>query len=223
MSRIIAHSKQVTRTAHYYTLGEPGPHIRYFFLVCHGYGQLAETFIRKFDALAADDVFVLAAEGLSRFYWGGLDGPVAASWMTRGNRLDEIADFTRLLQGLYDDYLPRLHPQVCIILLGFSQGVATQVRWIHRFQPRYDRLLLWAGTIPEDLDYEPHLAYFNAQPIELFYGSKDPLISQERIDWHTRMVAAKGLHTSTHRYEGKHTVDRVTLQNWLQAFRKVQD
>jgi hypothetical protein len=65
-------------------------------LVTHGYGQLAKTFIRRFEPIMDAQTLVVAPEGLSRFYWGGFDGPVVASWMTREDRLDEIADCAAL-------------------------------------------------------------------------------------------------------------------------------
>ncbi|MEN0004839.1 MAG: phospholipase, partial [Bacteroidota bacterium] len=73
------HSIPVTRTAHYATQGQVGPHIRYLCIACHGYGQLAARFIRKFDVVDRADTFVIAPEGLSRFYWGGVTGNVVAS------------------------------------------------------------------------------------------------------------------------------------------------
>ena len=99
------HTLSVTRTARYSTQGLISDQTRYCILACHGYGQLAEHFIKKFDVIAADDLFVIAPEGLSRFYWGGLTGDVVASWMTKGGRLDEIKDYCNFLDQLKEQYL----------------------------------------------------------------------------------------------------------------------
>lgn len=45
------HKLTVSKTAHYYTLGEAGAHIRQIWLVCHGYAQLADTFLQNFKLL----------------------------------------------------------------------------------------------------------------------------------------------------------------------------
>ena len=168
--KVQLHATEVARTAHYASLGNPGPQVRQLWIVTHGYGQLSKTFIRRFIPICDEQTLVIAPEGLSRFYWGGFDGPVVASWMTREDRLDEIADFCNMLDQLYAHYVPQCHPEVEINLLGFSQGTATQVRWIMRSFPKFHRLMLWAGQLPEDLDYQPQLDYFADKKLFFAYG-----------------------------------------------------
>lgn len=214
------HSIPVIRTAHYATLGEVGPHIRYFCIACHGYGQLASRFIRKFEAVEREDTFILAPEGLSRFYWGGLTGDVVASWMTKGNRLDEIADYSKYLSTLYELYTSQLHPDVKIMLLGFSQGCATQVRWLMREKPHFHQLTLWAGAIPEDIDYSPERDYLADKDILFVYGTKDQFLTPERIAMHNELIKEKGLTVRQRTFEGEHTIDRDMLATVFQEFRK---
>lgn len=142
---ITIHTISISKTAHYYTIGTAGKHVRYCWIICHGYGQLAQHFIRKFDVIAKEDTFVLAPEALSRFYTEGLTGKVGASWMTKEDRLDEITDYSNYLTTLYNEFIPQFSNDVKIILLGFSQGCATQVRWIMQAFPKFDHLVLWAG------------------------------------------------------------------------------
>ncbi|HMO41010.1 MAG TPA: hypothetical protein PKC76_03030 [Saprospiraceae bacterium] len=209
---ITSHTISIAKTAHYYTIGEPGPQIRRCWLVCHGYGQLARFFIRKFDAIAAPDTLIIAPEGLSRFYTEGLTGKVGASWMTKEDRLVEIEDYAQYLSALYAHFIPRLAPDVQIVLLGFSQGCATQVRWMMRDFPRFDALVLWAGLLPEDLDYRPHQAYFTGKALHFVYGLSDPFLNPERIAKHDELLAAQKLAFQVHTFEGVHTVDRVALR-----------
>ena len=56
------HATQVARTAHYATLSEPGTHIRKLWIVTHGYGQLAKTFIQRLAPVMDDQTLVLAPE-----------------------------------------------------------------------------------------------------------------------------------------------------------------
>lgn len=208
---IQAHTLVIPKTAHYYTLGQAGPHIRYLWLACHGYGQSAGRFILKFDAVARPDTFIVAPEGLSRFYWQGFDGDIVASWMTRQDRLHEIADYANYLQTLLDSLLLQLPSDTRIVLMGFSQGCATQMRWIMRNFPRFDHLILWAGTIPEDLDYRPHEAFFAARQLHYVYGTEDPFLTPERIAQAEELMTEQGLDFQVHTFNGKHTVDRQTL------------
>ena len=49
-NEVSEHHLSVARTARYYTLGEPGATEVWF--VCHGYGQLAGRFLRRFEPIA---------------------------------------------------------------------------------------------------------------------------------------------------------------------------
>ena len=205
------HTITIPRTAHYSTQGEAGPQTRYFWIACHGYGQLAKKFIRPFGAIAAEDTFVLAPEGLSRFYWGGFTGEPVASWMTREGRLHEIADYSNYLTTLYNHFRPLMPQDVRIILLGFSQGCATQMRWVMRDFPNFHHLLFWAGSIPEDIDYHPHREYLSDKDLHFIYGKQDQFLTPERIAQQRELIQEKGLRIREHTFEGKHTVPEEPL------------
>ncbi|MEO1514974.1 MAG: phospholipase [Bacteroidota bacterium] len=209
---IQAHSLAVQRTAHYYTLGQPGPHVRKFWLVCHGYGQPASSFIHSFKSIQQADAFIVAPEGLSRFYWGGFTGQVVSSWMTSKDRLEEIADYTRYLRQLYDLYTAHIHPEAEINMLGFSQGCATQMRWLMREHPRFDRLFLWSGQVPEDIDYSPHLDYLSDKQLHFAYGNEDKFITKERVEMHQQLIEDQQLQITTHEFEGGHSLDIPLLR-----------
>lgn len=214
------HAFPVQRTAHVYTLGQPGPQVRNLILACHGYGQAAERFVRKFDGIAGDDTLVVAPEGLSRFYWGGFDGEVVASWMTRGDRLDEIADYSAYLSQLIAHFLPQCALNAQLILFGFSQGCATIMRWAVRAQPDATHLVFWAGSIPEDIDYSPLHAYFANRQLHSFVGNEDPFLTPQAIAAHETMLAQKGLTVQQHSFAGKHTVVRSVLHDWYEGVRQ---
>lgn len=212
-----AHTKQVNRTAHYYTLGTPGPKIKNFWIVCHGYGQLAKRFIYKFRDIASEETLVLAPEGFSRFYLP--DRQVGTSWMTREDRLDEIDDYANYLQELYEEYRAQLPENVRIVLLGFSQGCATQVRWIMKKFPNFHHLVLWGGQIPEDLDYRPHLEYWTNKDIHQFFGSEDEFIKEKHIKEQKELITTMQLQVAGHAYEGKHKIYREVLSEWWDSIR----
>lgn len=213
------HQIKVSRTAHYATLGTLGPETRYLVIACHGYGQLARHFIRKFDVLADQGAFIVAPEGLSSFYWQGFGGDVGASWMTRENRLDEIADYVNYLTTLYQIYRNQMPSGHRVILVGFSQGCATQVRWLTHMHPDFDVLMLWAGSIPEDIDYTPHHAYLADKDIHTMYGTADPFLNPERLEAQRALLQEKKLMVTEHTFAGEHVVDRPALLNWFNSIR----
>lgn len=213
------HHLRVQRTARYFTLGQPTPQTNCLVIACHGYGQLAKHFIKKFDVIARPDTLVVAPEGLSRFYWGGLSGNVAASWMTKEDRLAEIADLSAYLTRLYEYFTADLPANAKIILLGFSQGCATQLRWMAREKPAFSHLVLWAGSIPEDIDYTPAWSYLQGKPLHFVYGVEDPFITPERIAAQQAFAAQLPMPYQVHTFEGKHTVEREALRRLFEQIR----
>lgn len=205
---------QVQRTAHYATLGNIGPQTKYLWIVCHGYGQLSKHFIKRFDVLDREDTFVLAPEGLSRFYWQGVglkQRKVVSSWMTSEDRLDEIADYCNMLSTLYQYYVSQASQEVKVILLGFSQGCATQIRWIHKEHPSFDTLVLWGGLFPEDLDYSPLQGYWTDIPKYFVYGNQDEYLTEKVHQLHHELLKQHHLKVIEKKFEGKHVIDRPTL------------
>ncbi len=206
------HTTEVKKKAHYYTTGTPSASTKYFWIVCHGYGHLASDFLKDFAMLDTDEHFVLAPEGLSRFYWKGFSGRIAASWMTSKDRLDEIDDYTNLIRGLYDEYRSQMK-NAKIILLGFSQGCATQMRWIINELPAFDALVMWAGLFPEDIDYTPHLDYLNDKEMYFYYGDEDQFLNEAYIIAQKEFMKNKGLNVQTIPFEGKHKVEEKALED----------
>ncbi|MFK7936234.1 MAG: alpha/beta hydrolase [Saprospiraceae bacterium] len=206
-----AHKLQVQRTAHYFTLGTPGDHIENVWFVIHGYGQLAKTFIHNFSDLDDGKTLVVAPTGLNYFYWDRFTGNPVATWMTKENRLDEIADYCNYLQQLFNLYISQLPDNVTINILGFSQGVQTTMRFLHAKQPYFHRLILWAGILPDDLDLTPQRDYFAAKDIHFIYGTEDEFIKEKYVKMQLELVEKNELEVEVHTFEGKHKVKREAL------------
>ena len=147
------------RTARLATLGTPGPLIRECWLVIHGYRMLARRFIRPFECLAGENTLIVAPEALSRFYLGTdltkhREAKVGASWMTREDRLAEIADQQYYLDRVWSHFQNQLAPDTQFHLLGFSQGTATLWRWLQHSRPEAASITFWCGGIPQEFTPE---------------------------------------------------------------------
>lgn len=206
----------VSKTAQYYTLGEPGAHIRQLWVVCHGYAQLASEFLNDFQLLDNGHTLIVAPEGLNHFYKKGFSGPVGASWMTKHCREDEIADNGAYLQSLLKKYTSILPADVRIVLLGFSQGTATVCRWILRYHPEFHDLVLWAGMPPEDLDYQAHKAYLSDKNLYLLYGSNDPFLTPDRFAQLQEMEENSGVDFEESAFPGGHEIPEAALRQLLE-------
>ncbi|MEO6757948.1 MAG: phospholipase, partial [Saprospiraceae bacterium] len=210
------HTINVSRTAHYYVLGQPGPHIRRLWIVCHGYAQLADEFLEQFRLLDDGETLVVAPEGLNHFYRKGFDGPPGANWMTRRHRETEIADYAHYLQELLQSCREPLPTYVRVVLLGFSQGTATVCRWILKMMPLFDDLVLWAGLPPEDLDYAAQRAYLETKNLYLLYGTHDPFLTPDRLDILQKIEAENGVDFGDIAFEGGHEIPDSELRALLQ-------
>ncbi len=205
----------VPRTARYAVLGS-GP-VEEAWVVAHGYGQLAARFLRSFQPIAAPGRLVIAPEGLSRFYVDGEHQRVGASWMTREDREAEIADYVRWLDTAYTDALERAEtprPER-LVALGFSQGCATITRWLAEspmLPPRRcDRLVLWGGTLPHDLDVERHRAWLDGR-LTLVAGDADEYATPERVADQEALLVEHGIGYEAVRFDGAHRLDEETLR-----------
>jgi predicted esterase len=200
------HRMTISRTAHYYTLGKPGPDIRQFWLCCHGYAQLASEFIDDFESLVNPQTLVVAPEGLNYFYKHGVTGPVGSSWMTKLHREDHIRDYVAFLHELYEKYIALLPAGVRVVLLGFSQGTATICRYILHHKPHFHDLVLWGGLPPEDLDYGANRAYFASKNLYLLYGAHDPFLTPDRLADLQELEAKSGVDFDETSFEGGHEI-----------------
>lgn len=180
----------------------------------HGYGQLAEYFIRPFRTLDDGTRLIVAPEALSRFYLDGMTEHerVGASWMTKADRSHEIEDYVRYLDALYDRLLADgLSDDVPVHVLGFSQGTATACRWVARGEAPAGRLTLWAGGVPPDLDLDAHGSLFAALHLTLVIGTNDEYISDERVAEEEARLDRHAIPHRIIRFEGRHRIDPDVL------------
>ncbi len=211
-----AHYKiRAEKTGHYFTHGKLTSETRFVWVCLHGYGQLGKYFIQRFEFLDPNKHYVIVPEGLNRFYFEGVNERPVASWMTREDRLDEIADFILFLEALRHKISWDKHPDIKVIFLGFSQGVTTLLRWLHDIGPRADFLLMWAGGLPDDLFFERRKEYFGKISSHYFVGDKDPYFAPGLVMDKKHLMDDIGLEISLHEFSGTHKVDEATLKDWV--------
>lgn len=208
----VEHHLEVTRTARYWTLGEPDA--TDVWVVIHGYKQLARRFLRRFEPIQAPGRLVVAPEALSRFYASaepGRHGPasvVGASWMTREDRSAEIRDYVAYLDRLAEAVVPK---GARLTVLGFSQGTATAARWATLGSVTLARLVLWAGYVPHDWDLARAAAVFSKAELVLVRGEEDPGLTEELAAAERRSLEAGRIPHRVVSYAGGHDIDSVTL------------
>ena len=206
------HRFKVERSARYATLGDGRKGVTQVWFVCHGYGQLAREFIRNFEILDDGSRLVIAPEGLSRFYRDGTHGEIGASWMTREDRASEIEDYIRYLEALYTHVFERVdRDTVEVVVLGFSQGVATATRWIAHGRVHADHLVLWAQMVPPEFRSREGFRRLRALQLTLVRGTRDTFVSAEHFAQQRTHLALHGVAAQEMVFEGGHRLDRDTL------------
>jgi len=212
------HTLRVDRTARVTTLGTPATAATWW-VVLHGYGQLASDFVSHFEDLATPDRAVVAPEALSRFYVDGLatHEQVGASWMTRAAREAEITDYVGYLDRVVDHFRPD-GPSPSIRVLGFSQGAATASRWAVLGDTPVDRLVLWGGAPAPDLDLSAHAEALREMDLTMVVGTDDPYVTPERRAAVEQQLAEHDIPVSLHDFEGGHRLQQNTLRQILSSF-----
>jgi predicted esterase len=203
----------VTKTARYFIQGEVSENIEQVWFVCHGYGELAFYFSKKFEALKNDKTLIVAPEALNRFYRNGFTGKVGASWMTSEERSTEISDYINYLNAVYSEILSALkNKKVKINILGFSQASATVCRWVANGMVNPDNLIIWAGFFPHDTDYENTRNLFIKANAQIVIGKNDEFYTSEKIQEHMDLLKEKGVQCKLTLFEGGHEIHLPTLQ-----------
>ena len=203
------HHLSTPRTARYFTLGSPERSTDVW-IVCHGYGQLASRFLERFRPIEAEQRCIVAPEGLSRFYLteSPTERRVGATWMTREDRLQEIDDYVRYLDGIY---AKAVTSGARVTALGFSQGTATVCRWTALGSSRVDRLIVWGGEVPPDLD----LTRLRVPRLTLVFGTRDEFFTPKIIAATESRLRAHKIPYDLMPFEGGHEIDATTLRRLI--------
>ncbi len=219
--------REVQRTARYAMIGVAPDEAHTIWFVLHGYGQLAARFLRHFVHALPANTCIVAPEGLSRFYLDapGTDGAhlqrVGATWLTREARELEIRDTMRWLDALYEDVVGAsrrargVMPTVGV--LGFSQGVATAMRWMALSAVAPSQVVVWAGGLAHDVDDLALAAKLANATVTLVAGTTDQFVSDETRVTMLANVRLLQPNATLLQFEGGHRLDTETLRTVLAA------
>jgi len=183
-------------------------------IVCHGHGQLARRFLSRFLPLERADRLFVAPEALSRYYLsppvGGphpASAPVGATWMTSEDREFEIRDYVSYLDLLHDEIFSVVdRAKVRLWVLGFSQGTATVARWVAHGNVDADRVVMYSGLLPSELDVERAARLARRSPLTIALGTNDEFARPELIAAQEARLLGLGVPHTLIRFEGGHEV-----------------
>lgn len=165
----------------YETLNELGPKTKNVWLTFHGIGFLSKYFLRYFEDLDKAQNYIIAPQAPSKYYLNGKYRHVGASWLTK---IDTEQEISNVLSYIYQVLESENIPKHCnLFIFGFSQGVSIATRLIARTNLECQKLILYAGAIPNELTAGNfnELVESNCQIITIL-GSDDQFINSERLE-----------------------------------------
>jgi predicted esterase len=165
----------------------------------HGYKENARAQMERLEAIPGSSAWTLVSiQGLHRFYRGRTE-EVVASWMTREDREEAIADnlayvSTALEQVPHDE-------STRVVYTGFSQGVAMAFRAGVLGSVRTAGIAAVGGDVPPDL-----LEHADRQfpPVLFLRGERDEWLTQSRFDRDVAALTVRSVTLTTRVYDGAH-------------------
>ena len=188
----------------------------------HGYGQNAQAMLDEMRQIPGADMWrLVSVQALHRFYTRG-DQSVVASWMTREDREQAIADNVEYVRRVVDSVLSEPpysqstipNPEFRLVFLGFSQGASMAVRAAARVQPRASGIILLAGDIPPDIKDDVSV---QLPPTLIGCGATDTWY-KPRVDADVAFLKSRGVPHELSRFEGGHEFTdafRQAAGKWL--------
>ena len=117
----------------------------------HGYGEDAETQLERLRTIPRSDQWLVGSiQGLHRFY-NRRTNEVVASWMTRQNREQAIADNIAYVKACIDAIGSEWGSAPAIVFAGFSQGVAMAFRAAANSTRPVAGVIAVGGDVPPDV------------------------------------------------------------------------
>jgi predicted esterase len=178
-------------------------------LLLHGYGMLAQGILHWFRTAERAGRLLIAPEALSRFYLEekGIRR-VGASWMTREDRDNDLADQQAYLDRVVTEIAGRI-PRLQVH--GFSQGVAAGARWVVRGVRPVARLVCWGGTVPPEVSPDSLTRALGGAPVRFAVGDRDRWVAPELVAADAARLVEGGCPAVVHRFAGGHRVDDGVL------------
>jgi predicted esterase len=184
-------------------------------IALHGYGQLAEFFLKKLHPIFSDKRLILVPEATNYSYLEGFSGRVGANWMTKHEREAAIENNNQYLNTLLENILIKYSKTPRIKVLGFSQGAATASRWVSQIPVKLDTLILWGGGFAHDIKIESAGDALRETKTFVVLGRQDEFVTVESIKKQEELIEKMKLNVEKHYYDGGHDLNLSVLTGLL--------
>lgn len=204
-----------THTAQYYFSHSLTGKEKEIWFLFHGYGQLAEFFLKKFKSLFSEERLFVVPEATNYGYLQGFNGRVGANWMTKHERELAIHNNHQYLNGLLDNISEEYDELPKVNVLGFSQGAATASRWLGQLSIPISKLVLWGGGFAADLNIDKMGDKLKETSVAIVLGDQDKFITSESIQKQEELISVLKIQVEKYSYPGGHELHLPTLVRLL--------
>jgi dienelactone hydrolase len=165
----------------------------------HGYMENAAIQMKRLEEIPGTETWTLVAiQALHRFYKGRTE-EVVASWMTREDRDDAIADnlayVTAALDTVPHDDATR------IVYAGFSQGVPMAFRAALGGRERADAVIAVGGDVPPELLADTSAVF---PPVLLLRALRDEWYTPAKHETDVAALTRRGVRLHVVTYDAAH-------------------
>jgi len=167
---------------------------------CHGYAQSADEMMELLRSIPAGTSWTrVAVQALNRFYRGRSETTVA-SWMTRQDRDQVIADNIAYVNAAVGEAAAG-RPIERLVFCGFSQGVAMAFRGGLLGSRRVEAVLALGGDVPPELLANPAVMF---PRVLLARGARDEWYTDRKLRHDEARLLKRGVHVDTVTFDGGH-------------------
>ena len=178
-------------------------------VVFHGYAQSAEVSLMDVSPIpgVAEQWRVVAIQGLHRFY--GKDERVVASWMTRQDRDEAVADNVAYVDRVVAQEIAQT-PRPRVVFLGFSQGASMAYRAALLGQHPAAGVVALAGDIPPEVKDAARRRQ-PCPPVLIGAGVREQWYTPDKVSADAAFLVSQGVKPEVCRFDGGH--------EWTDEFR----
>ncbi|MEN8798226.1 MAG: esterase [Flavobacteriaceae bacterium] len=196
----------------YDTLNTLSDSTQNIWIVFHGMGFLSRYFLKNFQGIPKNENFVIAPQAPSKYYLDDRFSRIGASWLTREQTEGEMLNNLSYLDAVFDHL--SLPEDLNLIVLGFSQGVSIASRWVAKRKINCQKLVLYAGGLPEELRREDFDFLAGDTDILMVHGDHDPYLSPERLKREEEKLYRVFQHKARKMvFEGGHIISPAIIEN----------
>jgi predicted esterase len=170
----------------------------------HGYAQSAEDMMEVLAAIpGSEQLTLISVQALNRFYTRG-DQKIVASWMTRQDREQAIADNVIYI----DRVMETVETTSGVVFVGFSQGVAMAYRAALLGKRPRAGIIAIGGDVPPDVKDVPSDRW---PRVLIAGGAADQWYTAEKIAADEAFLKGHGVAHEIYRHDAGHEVTTGVL------------